>query len=112
MPPKLRGEHYKPKKGLVPRGYDFLGPFNDNIIGPGRNPADEAARWHDMAYTSPSQYFFRSQADEEFIKHTGTSEGWGKFGNRFFRAKKAALGGDLPKTGAHSHICHGLVQAF
>lgn len=87
---KLRGQSYKPNKGLVPRGYDFLGPFNDMIIGPGRNEADEAARWHDIEYgkRGKSAYFKNTKADEEFIKNTENTPGYGRIANNLFKLKR------------------------
>jgi hypothetical protein len=89
--PKLRGSKQKPKKGLVPAGYDFLGPFNDMIVGPGRNQADEAARWHDIEYGKQGvkSYFMNSKADAEFIQDTENTPGFGNIANKIFKAKAA-----------------------
>lgn len=89
--PRLRTDRKKYRKGLVPRNYDFLGPFNEPMIGPGRNVADEAARLHDIEYgqIGVRAYFMHNDADQAFIEATKDAEGLGAIAHNLFRIKRA-----------------------
>nr|QTZ83197.1 MAG: capsid protein [Grus japonensis parvo-like hybrid virus] len=61
-------------RGFVPRGYDYLGPGNDNNRGPPRNEADVLAQDHDSAYTALLEaggrpYTQWSEADKRFFEN-------------------------------------------
>lgn len=85
-----------PFRGLVPRGYDNMGPFNEVIIGPaGRNAADVEARDHDIEYgheqkagvTPHSQWV---DADEEFLRNLKPTNWKENFARGLFSLKRAA----------------------
>lgn len=85
-----------PNRGLVPRGYDNMGPFNEVIIGPaGRNAADVEARGHDIEYgneqeagvTPHSQWV---DADEEFLRNLRPTNWKESLATGLFSLKKAA----------------------
>lgn len=66
-------EKKKPKTGLVPSGYDYLGPGNDLNRGPPRNRNDAVAQDHDIEYGQLSEenrapYRLYSGADERFLE--------------------------------------------
>lgn len=86
--PKLRANYYKPNKGLTAPGHDFLGPFNDNFIGPARNPSDQAAREHDPTYQHWSDYLMNTDSDDKFIEATEGLDGFGFIANNIFKAKR------------------------
>lgn len=85
-----------PNRGLVPRGYDNMGPFNEVIIGPaGRNAADVEARGHDIEYgneqeagvTPHSQWV---DADIEFLKNLRPTNWKENLATGLFSLKRAA----------------------
>lgn len=85
-----------PNHGLVPRGYDNMGPFNEVIIGPaGRNAADVEARGHDIEYgneqeagvTPHSQWV---DADDEFLKNLRPTNWKENLATGLFSLKRAA----------------------
>lgn len=85
-----------PNRGLVPRGYDNMGPFNEVIIGPaGRNAADVEARDHDIQYgeeeaVGVTPHLQWVDADEEFLQDLQPTNWKESLATGLFSAKKAA----------------------
>jgi len=85
-----------PNHGLVPRGYDNMGPFNEVIIGPaGRNAADVEARDHDIQYgeeeaVGVTPHLQWVDADEEFLQDLQPTNWKESLATGLFSAKKAA----------------------
>lgn len=85
-----------PFRGLVPRGYDNMGPFNEVIIGPaGRNAADVEARDHDLQYGEEeaigvTPHLQWVDADEEFLQDLQPTNWKENLAAGLFSVKKAA----------------------
>lgn len=85
-----------PNHGLVPRGYDNMGPFNEVIIGPaGRNAADVEARDHDLQYgeeeaVGVTPHLQWVDADEEFLQDLQPTNWEERIAQGVFSLKKAA----------------------
>lgn len=85
-----------PNRGLVPRGYDNMGPFNEVIIGPaGRNAADVEARDHDLQYgeeeaVGVTPHLQWVDADEEFLQDLQPTNWEERIAQGVFSVKKAA----------------------
>lgn len=85
-----------PSHGLVPRGYDNMGPFNEVIIGPaGRNAADVEARDHDLQYGEEEAIGVKPHlqwvdADEEFLQDLQPTNWKENLAQGLFSVKKAA----------------------
>ena len=85
-----------PNRGLVPRGYDNMGPFNEVIIGPaGRNAADVEARDHDIQYgeeeaVGVTPHLQWVDADEEFLQDLQPTNWKESLATGLISAKKAA----------------------
>lgn len=85
-----------PNRGLVPRGYDNMGPFNEVIIGPaGRNAADVEARDHDLQYgeeeaVGVTPHLQWVDADEEFLQDLQPTNWKENLATGLFSLKKAA----------------------
>lgn len=83
-------------RGLVPPGYDNLGPFNDVRIGPaGRNAADVEARDHDLQYgeeeaVGVTPHLQWVDADEEFLQDLQPTNWEERIAQGVFSLKKAA----------------------
>lgn len=85
-----------PNRGLVPRGYDNMGPFNEVIIGPaGRNAADVEARDHDIQYGEEEEagvtpHLQWVDADEEFLQDLQPTNWKENLATGLFSLKRAA----------------------
>lgn len=85
-----------PNHGLVPRGYDNMGPFNEVIIGPaGRNAADVEARDHDIQYGEEEEagvtpHLQWVDADEEFLQDLQPTNWKENLATGLFSLKRAA----------------------
>lgn len=94
--PGLRKDKRTPyNHGLVPSGYDNMGPWNEVAIGPaGRNEADVLSRDHDIAYGEEEAIGVNPMlnwvdADEEYLANLNPTNWKEKTAQLVFSTKKA-----------------------
>lgn len=61
----------KPKTGLVPPPFKYLGPGNTLNVGPAYNSIDEDAKVHDIQYSQATREEHIFDSDKEFLKKAG-----------------------------------------
>lgn len=77
-------------RGLVPPGYRYLGPFNDEDRGPPTNENDAVAQKHDAGYKKIGwkSYIYNNEADEEFLEELKPNDVWTNTAEKIFTFKK------------------------
>lgn len=77
-------------RGLVPPGYRYLGPFNDEDRGPPTNENDAVAQKHDDGYKKIGwkSYIYNNEADEEFLEKLKPDDFWTETAEKIFTFKK------------------------
>ena len=77
-------------RGLVPPGYRYLGPFNDEDRGPPTNENDAVAQKHDAGYKKIGwkSYIYNNEADEEFLEKLKPDDFWTETAEKIFTFKK------------------------
>lgn len=101
MPGLRRDKNTPYNHGLVPPGYDNMGPWNEVTIGPaGRNIADVQSRDHDIEYgieeangVNPKTNWV--DADEEYLRDLNPTNWKEKGAQVVFSVKKAAKNAGL-----------------